>query len=148
MDRYYYSYEEFRDDIKSLKERVSTFNPDTLLGIARGGLMPSLFLAHSFDTNRLFIINTIHYNNTQKLDTMDIFNIPNLSDAKRVLIIDDIVDSGETVEAVLRLLKEKYPDIEFKLATLFYKSSALIRPDFAVKEAKSWIDFFWEIDSK
>ncbi len=147
MDRYYYSYEEFRDDIKILKSKISTFSPDTLIGISRGGLMPGLFLAHSLDTNRLFTLNAIHYDDTKKLDSMEIFNLPNLSSAKRVLVVDDIVDSGDTVEAVLKLLRGNYPDIEFKIASIFYKPSASIQPDFSVREAKGWIDFFWEVDS-
>ncbi len=146
MDRYYYSYEEFRDDMHKLKDKISDFSPDTLLSIARGGLMPGLFLAHALDTNRLFTINAIHYDDTKKLESMEIFNLPNLSDAKRVLLIDDIVDSGDTVRAVLKLLGKKYPNIEFKLASIFYKSSAPIQPDFSVKEADRWIDFFWEAD--
>jgi xanthine phosphoribosyltransferase len=37
---------------------------------------------------------------------------------------------------------------EFKLASLFYKKTALVQPDFTVKEAPHWIDFFWEADLK
>ena len=63
-------------------------------------------------------------------------------------IIDDIVDSGETMKEILFILKEKFPNIEFKIATLFYKNTALIKPDFSVREANEWIDFFWEVDVK
>ncbi len=146
MDRYYYSYEEFRDDMHELKDKVTDFSPDTLLSIARGGVLPGLFLAHAMDTNRLFTLNAIHYDDTKKLDSMEIFNLPDLSSAKKVLVVDDIVDSGDTVSAVLKLLRGNYPDIEFKLASIFYKPSASIQPDFSVREADRWIDFFWEAD--
>lgn len=49
---------------------------------------------------------------------------------------------------ILKVLKEKFPKVEFKLATLFYKNTALIKPDFSVREANEWIDFFWEVDVK
>ena len=39
---------------------------------------------------------------------------------KKVLIIDDIIDSGETMQEILIILNDKYPNIEFKIATLFY----------------------------
>ncbi len=55
----------------------------------------------------------------KKLDTFDIFNIPNLENASKVLIVDDIIDSGETMREIFKLLRNKFPHVEFKLATLF-----------------------------
>jgi len=146
MEKYYYGYDEFLRDVKSLHQAIKEYDPDTLLAIARGGLTIGHLLANAMDTRRLFALNSIHYEGTRKLDTLKIFNIPDLSDAKRVLVIDDIADSGETLVEVLRRLRELYPDVTFKVATLFYKPTSLIQPDFTVKEAPSWIDFFWEID--
>jgi xanthine phosphoribosyltransferase len=125
---------------------VEEFKPDTLLAVARGGLTLGHFMAQAIDTRRLFALNSIHYNSEQKLDTLEIFNIPNLDDAKRVVVVDDIVDSGETLKGVLELLKDKYPNCEFKLATIFYKPTAIIKADYTLKRAHEWIDFFWELD--
>lgn len=47
---------------------------------------------------------------------------------------------------VFKILIEKFPNTEFKLATLFYKKTALIKPDFYIKETDMWIEFFWEVD--
>jgi xanthine phosphoribosyltransferase len=146
MHRYYYSYDEFKEDISTLKKRIEPFRADTLLSIARGGMLPGLFLAEALDTRRLFTLNAIHYDDTRKLDSLEIFNIPQLEDAKRILVIDDIIDSGDTVEAVMALLRGRYPDKEFALASIFYKKEASVQPDYSVKEAKGWIDFFWEAD--
>ena len=46
---------------------------------------------------------------------------------------------------ILRILREKFPHCEFKIATIFYKKTAILSPDFAVKEANDWIEFFWEV---
>ena len=146
IKKYYYGYDEFLKDTKKLSAQIKPYNPDTLLAVARGGVTLGHFLASSLDNRRLFTINSIHYDDTKKLDTFDIFNIPNLNDAKKVVIIDDIVDSGETMQEIIKVLKNKYPLCEFKIATIFYKPTALIKADFKVKEAKEWIDFFWEID--
>jgi xanthine phosphoribosyltransferase len=105
-------------------------------------------MAQALNIRNLYSLNSIHYDEQTKLDTFNIFNIPNISHAKKVLIIDDIIDSGETMVEVLKILKEKFPNIEFKIATLFYKSSAIIKPDFSVREATEWIEFFWEVDVK
>ena len=146
MKKRYYPYEEFIDDINKLYNLTKEFNPDTILPIARGGLTIGHFLGMKMDLRSVFAINSIHYDDTKKLDKITIENIPNLKDSKRVLIVDDIVDSGDTAKAILELLKNRYQDIEFKLATIFFKSQALVKPDFTLKEAKEWIDFFWEVD--
>eukprot|EP01029_Cantina_marsupialis_P017356 TRINITY_DN390098_c2_g1_i2.p1 TRINITY_DN390098_c2_g1~~TRINITY_DN390098_c2_g1_i2.p1 ORF type:complete len:106 (-),score=17.48 TRINITY_DN390098_c2_g1_i2:188-505(-) len=104
-------------------------------------------MSQALDMRNLYTLNSIHYEGELKLNTFNIFNIPDVSHAKRVLLIDDIVDSGETMEEILKILKEKFPNVEFKLATIFYKKTACLQPDFAVKEAKDWIDFFWEVDA-
>ncbi len=146
MEKYYYSYEEFLKDVKELSLQLRVYKPDTLLAVARGGLTLGHFIAQALDTRRLFSLNSIHYEKDRVLDTIEIFNIPDLNDAKRVVIIDDIVDSGVTLNEILKKLKQIYPNCEFKLATIFYKPTALIEADFKVKEATQWIDFFWEVD--
>ncbi len=146
MKKYYYSYNEFIKDVKDLIKLIEPFKADTYLAIARGGLTLGHFIANATNSRRLFSLNSIHYEKDKKLDILDIFNIPNLDDAKRVLIIDDIIDSGETMQEILKVLKKLYPNIEFKVATIFYKKSASFKADFALKEAKEWIDFFWEVD--
>ncbi len=146
MQKYYYGYDEFVGDAAALVNRVKGFNPDTLLAVARGGLTLGHFMAQGMDTRRLFALNSIHYEKENKLDTLEIFNIPDLSSAKRVLVVDDIIDSGETLKEVLKLLKSKYPNTQFKLATIFYKPTAIIEADYTLKRAHEWIDFFWEVD--
>ncbi len=145
-EKYYYSYEEFKDDTQVLVNKCRSYEPDVLLGIARGGLTLSHLMAQALNMRNLFTLNSIHYEGELKLDTFNIFNIPDMSHAKRVLIIDVIVDSGETLQEILSVLHKKFPDTEFKLATIFFKPSAVLQPDYTVKEANKWIDFFWEVD--
>ena len=146
LQKYYYEYDEFKDDVKALDKLVAPFGADTFVAIARGGMTLGHFLAQRIDTRRLYTINSIHYEKEKKLDSFEICNIPNLDDANKVLLLDDIVDSGETVAEILQILQSKYPQIEFKIATIFYKPTAMIQPDFSLKQAHQWIDFFWEVD--
>ena len=134
-----YKFDEFVSDVRNLGDKIAKFNPDALIAIARGGMTLGHFLAINLDTRNLFALNSIHYNDTQKLDTLQIFNIPDLTNFKRIVIVDDIIDSGES------MLREKFPHCEFKIATIFYKKTAILSPDFAVKEANDWIEFFWEV---
>ena len=148
MEKLYYSYDLFKKDAQILVDKCRDFEPEVLLAVARGGLTLSHLMAQALDMRNLYTLNSIHYEGELKLETFNIFNIPDLSSAKKVLIVDDIVDSGETMREILKVLKEKFPKVEFKLATLFYKNTALIKPDFTVREANEWIDFFWEVDVK
>lgn len=122
------------------------FAPDALVAIARGGLSLGHSLAVALKTRNLFALNSIHYDDTRKLDSVEVFNIPNLSAYKRVLLIDDIVDSGESLSEIKRILKVKFPHIELKIATIFYKKTALLQPEFSVKEASEWVEFYWDIE--
>lgn len=146
MKKVYYSYEECLKDTKILAPKLKEYEPDALIAIARGGLTLGHLLSEALDTREIYSLNSIHYDGMKKLDTFDIFNIPDLSRRHKVVLIEDIIDSGESMVEILKVLKAKYPHCEYKIATLFYKPSALIQPDYTVKEAKEWIEFFWEVD--
>jgi len=148
MNKLYYSYDDCIKDCKILLPKLSEYNPDALVSIARGGLTLGHILAQGLSTNNLYTINSIHYSETKKLKTFNITNIPDLKGLKRVVLVDDIVDSGETIVEIKRILEKEYLYCEFKIATLFYKRDAIIQPDFTVRESAQWIDFFWEVDLK
>ncbi len=140
----YYSYEEFKVDVNHLAKEIKPYAPDVILAVARGGMTLGHFLAEALEMRDLYAINSIHYEETRKLDTIRIFNIPDLSRAKRVVLVDDIIDSGETMIEIKRVLGARYPDVDFKVAAIYYKEKALLRPDFAAREATEWIEFFWD----
>ena len=143
----YYPYEEFRDDLKALTQKINqTF--DALIPISRGGLSMGQMMGEFYNIREVCAINTIGYEDTQKLDEVRVFNVPNLHDAKSVLVVDDIVDSGETLVEVLKVLREEYPNVIFLTASIFYKPTAIIEPTWWVKEPKGWIEFFWSEDLK
>ncbi len=144
MKKIFYSYEEFAKDSKLLADKIKSYNPDALIAIARGGLTLGHFLAQALNIREIYTLNSIHYENSKKLDILNIFNIPNLNGLNRAVLVDDIIDSGETMAEILKLLNSQYPNCEFKVATLFYKSSAILKPDWSINEANCWIDFFWE----
>lgn len=145
----YYSYDEFKVDVNMLAKEIKGFEPDVILAVARGGMTLGHFLAEALEMRDLYSINSIHYEETRKLDTINIFNIPDLSRAKNIVIVDDIIDSGETMIEIKRVLSKMYPHIDMKVASVFYKEKALLRPDFSAREATEWIEFFWDfqIDS-
>lgn len=147
MDKQYYSYEDFLADAKALAQKID-WQFDCIIAVARGGLSLAQFLGEYYDIREVYSINTIGYEESSKLESVTVFNVPQLRSEKSVLIVDDIVDSGDTVAEVLNVLGKTYPDITFKTASLFYKKGAKIAPDWSVKEAQKWIAFFWTEDMK
>ena len=135
-----YTYSDFQKDLAKL----NIPKPDAIVAIARGGLTLAHHLAEIFDIREVFSINAISYDKTQKKEKIDIFNIPNLHGYKNILIVDDISDSGETFIEVLKILKEKYKDLNFKTLSIFYKPTSKFKPDFYFQETTEWIRFFWE----
>ena len=142
----YYPYETFVSDVKALVKQSAAYAPDTLIAIARGGLTLGHAYASATDNRQLMSINSILYEGDQRGKSCEIFNVPELQHAKKVLLLDDIVDSGQTIKEVLAHLQKCFPDVEFKIAAIYYKTTAVITPDFYIHEANDWIEFFWEKD--
>ena len=147
MTKIYYPYQEYKEDLKTLIQKID--QPfDAILGIARGGLGMAQMLGEYYTLREVYAINTIGYDDTEKKDKVKVFNLPDLRECKQVLIVDDIVDSGDTLVAVLASLNTVFPEISFISASLFYKPTAQIAPTWYVKEPKGWIAFFWSEDLK
>ena len=144
----YYSYENFKNDTNTLIKEIRDFEVEAVVAVARGGLTLSHAISEGLDIRQVQSIRTELYDKMQKRDSLTIFDTCRLGDVKKVLVVDDIADSGDTLKAVMEYLKSKYKDIEFISCTLFYKKTSVYEPDFWINEADDWIDFFWESDFK
>ena len=146
MKKLYYGCEEFRKDCKKLANEVKEFNPEVIVAIARGGFSLAHILAEILNIREVYSINSIGYEGEKKLETVKVYNTPLIEQGRRVLVVDDIADSGETLAEVIKNLKDKNPTCTFKTATIFYKKSSVFQPDFKLREAREWIEFFWSGD--
>ena len=147
IKKIYYPYSEFRKDLQTLTKKIDQ-EFDTLIPISRGGLSMGQMLGEFYGIRKVYAINTIGYKDTKKLDEVKVFHLPNLEGSNRVLIVDDIIDSGDTLIAVLDILKREYPKVIFFTASLFYKPTAVVEPTWWVKQPQGWIEFFWSEDLK
>ncbi len=141
----YYPYEEFRKDLVQLCQKI-TDDFDAIVAIARGGMTIAHMMGEYFDIRNVFTINAIGYNEDTKLDTITISSIPDLTNASKILLVDDIVDSGDTIQKVCEVLQKKYPNLKIKTAAIFYKEGAKVKPDYYIHQTDEWIDFFWTRD--
>lgn len=142
----YYSYENFKTDVQMLADKCEAFNGDTVIAIARGGMTVGHALSIALNIRNLQSIRCESYDDVAQRDTVSVFGECDFTQSKRVLIVDDIVDSGKTLHTLLPVLQKRYPDILFATASLFTKSTALVQPNYSLHEAHDWIDFFWERD--
>lgn len=144
----YYAYENFKIDTNELIAQIKCFQPEAIIGIARGGLTLAHAMAEGLNIRDVQSIRTELYDESSKREELVIFGECKLNDIKRVLVVDDISDSGDTLKAVMNFLACGFSEIEFKSATLFYKKTSVYEPHFWINEADDWIDFFWERDFK
>ena len=140
----YYSYEMFREDMKDLVDRID-FNPDGIVAISRGGLTMAHFLGIALDLRRVYTINASSFFNKIQQE-IQISNIPEIGGNQRILIVDEIVDTGTSMEKVYNILKEINSSIDFKTVCIFHKPTASFKPDFILREVNDWVEFFWEVD--
>lgn len=141
-----YTYEHFQNDLQDLQKRCKPFEADTIIAVARGGMTLAHALAMALDIRNLQSIRAESYDGDSQRDVLTISGQCDLSVSTRVLVVDDIVDSGQTLASLMPMLRLQHSHCEFKIATLFTKQTALIQPDFSLHEAHDWIEFFWERD--
>jgi len=142
----YYSYEDFKTDTNKLIQRVQNNKIDAIVGIARGGLTLSHTVAEGLDIREVHTIRTELYDKSKKREEITIFGKCDFSDAKTILVLDDISDSGDTLKTIMKHLETTNQNVNFITATLFYKKTSVYEPTVWINEAKEWIEFFWEKD--
>lgn len=142
----YYSYDHFKRDILELADKCTVFEPDTILAIARGGMTVGHALSMALNIRNLQSLRCESYDDVSQRDTVTVIGECDFAHSKRILIVDDIVDSGKTLQTLIPMLQKRYPNIIFASAAIFTKPTALMQPDFSLHEALDWIDFFWERD--
>lgn len=142
----YYDYNQFKNDIPQLGVLCESFEADTILAVARGGMMVAHALSMYLEIRDVRSIRCESYDGAIHRSSLTIRGEVAFPLAQRILIVDDIVDSGKTLQELFLVLHANNPTVIFKTVTLFTKPTAVIQPDFSLHEAHDWIDFFWERD--
>lgn len=140
-----YSYEMFQDGINDIVEQIDSSEPshfDYVIGLTRGGLIPAVVLSHRLDVPMLALNFQTRDSNLRHIPN----KIKNILKNKNVLIVEDIIDSGETLTL---LIKEFDSFCNYKIAALIYNDEQKIDCNyFNVTISRSvnsdWINFWWE----
>lgn len=122
------------------KIKKSGFKPEVIVGVARGGWIPARILSDLLCNTYVASMRVEFYKDIAETAKRPVISqqVSASVVGKRVLVVDDVADTGESLAAVRRdLLARKA--LEVKIATLHYKPKSILRPDFYVSETSAWI---------
>ncbi|MHB1201079.1 MAG: phosphoribosyltransferase [Polaromonas sp.] len=136
----YVSYDEYHNLIEKLAIRIyqSDWEFDTILCLARGGMRPGDILSRIFD-KPLAIMSTSSYRADAgtvqgKLDIARFITTPRGEIAGKVLLVDDLADTGHTLNAVIQQLRNNYqPITELRSAVIWTKGLSSFQADYSVE---------------
>ncbi len=115
------------------------YRPDVVIAIARGGYVPARLVCDFLDIYDLTSVRITHYTAGSSKEETARLSSPLCMDIKglKVLIVDDITDTGDTVQVALQHIREFGP-AELKVAVLQHKKQSKLKPDFYAPKIVQW----------
>jgi len=131
------SWDDYHRSIENLAKQVheSEWTFDHVLCLARGGLRPGDVFSRLFNVP-LSILTVSSYREEGGTQRGELYIADKITStmndlAGRLLLIDDLVDSGITLRVVKEWLLTRHPEIsEIRSAVIWYKESSTVRPDY------------------
>jgi len=140
------SWDQFHRDCRALAWRLNGAGPfESLVCITRGGLVPAAIVARELGLRVIDTICVVSYGEFRQLDDLkvlkDVASTVQNADHKKVLVVDDLVDTGKTAQ----LIRSKLPDAH--IATVYAKPKGRPQVDTFVTEVSqdTWIYFPWDL---
>ena len=132
------------------KMRKDNFEPDVIISIARSGLIPASMIAYSLGNKQLYVIK-VDFSKVQKSgQDQELNERPTITQeltkditGLKVLVVDEMVVSGETLKLVDAYMQIKNP-AEVKYTVLYKQPWAQFTPDYFGREIKEWPIYPWK----
>ena len=141
MKQVFLSYHDIHADCIELAKIIKKkYKPEKLILISRGGLIPGSIIANFLGIQDIDVIALKTYQNRKRSSDIKVFKI--IKSFKKLVVIDDLVDSGETA----KIVKEMMPNSKF--VVLYAKTSGKKQADLHLYDFKDkdWLVFPWEQD--
>ena len=159
-DREELTWELFGTASRELSAQVvaSGWVPDLIIAVARGGLIPAGAISYAIGVKAMGSMNVEFYTGIGETLAEPVV-LPPLMDAselpgKKVLVVDDVADSGKTLRMVMELLRHEglqlggaSVPVEARSACIYLKPRSVHRPDYVWRETDKWINFPWSVAS-
>lgn len=141
------SWDQFHRDARALAWRLASAGPfAALVAVTRGGLVPAAIVARELDLRVIETISIASYEHQTQQDDLRILKpiaeaITRLDAGGRLLVIDDLVDTGATARVVRQLLPKAH------IAAVYAKPLGRPHVDTFVTEVSqdTWIHFPWDL---
>ncbi|HXW94629.1 MAG TPA: phosphoribosyltransferase family protein [Nitrososphaerales archaeon] len=142
----YVGWPEYGNLAEALAEKVGSSGKrfDLVVGVARGGMPVAMVVADHLNV-RIDFINVKSYFGIGERGTPKILSTLTEEIAgKNVLIVDDLVDQGDTMSAIKEYLFERGPKL-LEVAVLFRKPWSKFEPDYYLEVVDRWVVFPFEL---
>jgi len=140
------SWDEFYWDIFDLGKKIKkSYQADILIAVARGGWVVGRIISDLLEIDRVASIGVKFYKGINSRNERPVITQPLSIDVKnqKVLIVDDIADTGETVKIVREYVLKGEPK-DVKIAVVYLKPWCRVKVDFFIKETDKWVVFPYE----
>jgi len=121
------------------------YEPDMILAIARGGLLIAGALGYALAVKNLYTMNVEFYTGVEERREVPLILPPvpdfQLVKKSRVLIVDDVADTGGTLKVVKEFCAGKV--VEVRCACLYQKPHSVVKCEYVWKHTDRWINFPW-----
>ena len=145
MEKTHLNWEEIKHWSDVLAEKISADCPNleqaTLVAVSRGGLIPAQLIAYKLNIRDVRVMKLISYNDQGKREAIKDISTDRLFDGSNVYFIDDLADSGATVQYI----RKKFPSA--RVCTLLMKTCCEEEPDICARSglnAHAWLVFPWD----
>lgn len=128
------------------KIRCSGFKPDVIVGVSRGGWVPARILSDLLENPNLANVRVEFYSGKAGTKEAPVLTqeVSMPVAGKRVLIVDDVADTGRSLRLVFEHVLQKGAG-EVQIATLYYKPWSAVKPDYYEEQTERWIAFPWDV---
>jgi len=128
------------------KVKMSEYKPSIVIGVLKGGLIPARIMADLLAVSELGFIGVRFYKGVSKREAKPEITLPPMPSVsgRKVLLIDDIVDTGRTIQLAVDELY-RYGAAEVKSMAIYVKKWSPVIPDYYYKVTDKWVVFPWEL---
>ncbi len=142
----HYSWQNLENDCRKIAKLLKNKKFECIVGIARGGMIPAVILSHLLKIKEFSVVSYTYYEEySRKTKLISLSDIPKNLTGKKILLVDEVVDSGETMKKAIEDL-EKRKNKVISVA-IHYKSrlKPKVKPDYFVSDpGVAWVVYPWE----
>ena len=121
------------------KIRESAFSPDLLVAIGRGGYAPGRILSDLLGIMDLTSFKIEHYRGTARVSEARVrYPLSAPVSGRRILLVDDVSDTGETFQAAIAHLLGQGDPAELRTAAIDHKVISTYQPHYHARSVEGW----------